>query len=380
MEAKMAGCLKPSAQVAVIGASGYTGGELLRILAGHPQVEVTWVVGHQAAGQTVGDVHPPLRGVHPSLAQKVIASFEKDFLSSLSPNPAEHDVSFQGIDVLFLALPHGESARIMESLWLTLEGLHQRGGKAPLVIDLSGDLRLVDPGIHEKVYGFAHCGSKIQSNFVYGLSEVNRSSIVQSRWVSNPGCFATACALGIAPLIRQLLIHGKVVMDCVTGSSGSGAKLSRSTHHPERSESFFAYKSFGHQHLPEIEQTMRSLQPEWDGRLVLQTHSGPFSRGIYATIHGELSGGRSEFEVAKAFDDFYQDSPFIRLGKTPPELKWVKGSQFVDLSFAVHGRDVMVNVALDNLVKGAAGQAVQNMNLAMGWPEISGLNHLGMVV
>ncbi len=377
----MAGCLNSKARVAVVGASGYTGGELLRILAGHPHVEVTWVVGHQAAGQTVGEVHPALRGVLPELSQKVVGSFEGDFLPCLS-RQALPSSPLSSLDVLFLALPHGEASRIMGALVNQLESmnpLHNASGRPPLVIDLSGDFRLTDPEVHSRAYGFAHGGEQIQQKFVYGLPELHKTQITQSRLIANPGCFATACALGLAPLVADNLISGKVVMDCVTGSTGAGTKPSKSTHHPERAESYFAYKPFVHQHLPEIEQTLKALQPEWSGRLVLQTHSGPFTRGIYGTIHAELANSSLAPAVAKAFESFYREVPLVRLGTTPPQLKWVKGSSFVDISYQVSGPDVLVTVALDNLVKGAAGQAVQNMNLAMGWSETSGLSHLGLV-
>jgi N-acetyl-gamma-glutamyl-phosphate reductase len=286
--------------------------------------------------------------------------------------------------VLFFALPHGEASRIMVDLVSRLESIKSQPnstGRAPfpLVIDLSGDFRLVDPGVHQRAYGFAHGGASLQQKFVYGLPELHKTQVTQSRLITNPGCFATACTLGLAPLVAHNLISGKVVMDCVTGSTGAGTQPSKTTHHPERAESYFAYKPFVHQHLPEIEQTLRSLQPEWSGRLVLQTHSGPFSRGIYGTIHGELADLSLGPAVAKAFESFYHAAPLVRLGTTPPHLKWVKGSPFVDISYQVRGPDVLVTVALDNLVKGAAGQAVQNMNLAMGWPETSGLSHLGLV-
>jgi N-acetyl-gamma-glutamyl-phosphate reductase len=217
---------------------------------------------------------------------------------------------------------------------------------------------------------------QLQSEFVYGLTETNRARISAARLVANPGCFATATLLGLAPLVASGMLNGRVIVDAKTGSSGSGAKAAANTHHPQRMNSFYAYKPFTHQHVPEIEQELQRVG-DWTSELVFMTHSLPVSRGIFASIYAEVSNELSETDVTKLFSDFYRDAFFIRLVKGSPDINWVKTTNFCDLGFAVRGKQVVVFSALDNLVKGAAGQAVQNMNLMVGVDEKTGLMLVG---
>jgi N-acetyl-gamma-glutamyl-phosphate reductase len=211
-----------------------------------------------------------------------------------------------------------------------------------------------------------------QAEFVYGLTETNREAIRSARLIANPGCFATSTLLGLAPLVANKLINGRVIVDAKTGSSGSGAKAAANTHHPQRMNSFYAYKPFTHQHVPEIEQELGSVG-DWTSELVFMTHSLPVSRGIFASIYAETKSELTEEELRSMFADFYRESFFVRLVKGSPDINWVKTTNFCDLGFAVRGRQVVVFSAIDNLVKGAAGQAVQNMNLMFGLCEKTGL-------
>jgi N-acetyl-gamma-glutamyl-phosphate reductase len=244
------------------------------------------------------------------------------------------------------------------------------------VIDLSGDFRLRDKEMFAEHYGREHTAMDAQGEFVYGLTETNREAIKDARLIANPGCFATATVLGLAPLVAANLIDGRVIVDAKTGSSGSGNKPAANTHHPQRSNSFYAYKPFKHQHVPEIEQELSHIG-DWTSSLVFMTHSLPVSRGIFASIYVELKQARSEAELRQIFANFYRDDFFIRIVKDSPDINWVKTTNFCDLGFAVRDRELVVFSAIDNLVKGAAGQAVQNMNLMFGLEERTGLMLIG---
>jgi N-acetyl-gamma-glutamyl-phosphate reductase len=273
--------------------------------------------------------------------------------------------SLSGLDCVFLALPHGQALEIAPRL--------PPGVKA---IDLSGDFRLNDAREFLEHYGREHTALELQGEFVYGLTETNRREIKRARLISNPGCFATATLLGLAPLVAHNLLSGRVIVDAKTGSSGSGAKAAANTHHPQRSNSFYAYKPFTHQHVPEIEQELRSVG-EWAGELILMTHSLPVARGIFASIYVETKDELTKDAVRELYEDFYRESFFVRIVDGSPDINWVKTTNFCDLGFAVRGRSLVVFSAIDNLVKGAAGQAVQNMNLMFGLDERTGLMLLG---
>lgn len=335
-------------KVGIFGGSGYGGAELLRLLLLHPQVEIEVVTANEHAGKTVGEVHRNLYG-----------------LTGLRFERASADLSEAAeLDCLFLALPHGQA---LESAPQLLKG--QSNVK---VIDLSGDFRLRDGAEYAQHYGREHTAMDAQAQFVYGLTETNREAIKAARFISNPGCFATATLLGLAPLVAHNLLDGRVIVDAKTGSSGSGAKPAANTHHPQRMNSFYAYKPFTHQHVPEIEQELRAVG-DWTSNLVFMTHSLPVARGIFASIYAETKREMSAEEAREVFGDFYRDAFFVRLVEGSPDINWVKTTNFCDIGLAVRGRQLVVFSALDNLVKGAAGQAVQNMNLMFGLDEKTGL-------
>jgi N-acetyl-gamma-glutamyl-phosphate reductase len=336
-------------KIGIFGGSGYGGSELLRILLQHPNADLQFVTANEHAGKAVGDVHKNLLGLTDLKFTKV-----DDQLSSLT-----------GVDCAFFALPHGQAMEIAPKMPANVK-----------VIDLSGDFRLREADLFAKHYGREHTAMEAQSQFVYGLTETNRERIKSATRIANPGCFATATLLGLAPLAANNLLSCRVIVDAKTGSSGSGAKAAANTHHPQRSNSFYAYKPFTHQHVPEIEQELRSIG-EWNNELVFMTHSLPVSRGIFASIYCELKNEISAADAAAMFAEFYRDSFFIRFVEGSPDINWVKTTNFCDIGFAARGRQLVVFTALDNLVKGAAGQAVQNMNLMFGLDEKTGLMLIG---
>ncbi len=336
-------------RIGIFGGSGYGGSELLRILLGHPNAEVAFVTANEQAGKAVGDVHRNLYGL-------------TDLRFTSPPNKLE---GLMDIDCTFLALPHGQAMEIAPRLPAEVK-----------VIDLSGDFRLRDKNEFEQHYGREHTAMEAQSGFVYGLTETNREAIKNARLISNPGCFATATILGLAPLVANNLINGRVVVDAKTGSSGSGAKAAANTHHPQRMNSFYAYKPFTHQHVPEIEQELRALG-DWVGDLVFMTHSLPVARGIFDSIYVEGRNELSAEELKTIFSGYYRDSFFVRLVEGSPDINWVKTTNFCDIGWATRGKQIVIFSALDNLVKGAAGQAVQNMNLMFGLCEKTGLGLIG---
>ncbi len=343
-------------RVGILGGSGYVGGELLRLLLFHPSVEIAWVTAQERAGRSVADVHPNLR----RLAEiPLLPMPTADTVSSLT----------DGLDCLFLALPHGQSMELVPRIPDRVK-----------VIDLGGDFRLKDPRVFQTYYGKPHCASEHLERFVYGLTELYRAEIARASRVANPGCFATAVLLGLAPFAAAHLAVGRVVVDAKTGSSGAGAKPVETTHHPRRANSFFAYKPFVHQHLPEIAQALEHLfEDRWSERLLLQVHSAPLVRGIFASIYLVLAEPQTEETIGDLFRRFYADAFFVRLlgPNVSPDVAWVKHTNFCDIGWAVRGTEAIVFVVLDNLVKGAAGQAVQNLNVMFGLDETTGLKWPG---
>src|SRR4029079_4115746 len=333
-------------RVGIFGGSCYGGAELLRILLFHPNAELVFVTANEQAGKSIAEVHRNLNGL-------TNLNFIKD----------AEDLS--DIDCVFLALPHGQAMDIVPRLPATVKA-----------IDLSGDFRLRDQSVFEKHYKQPHTAMDAQPEFVYGLTETNREAIRDARLIANPGCFGTATLLGLAPLVANHLLHGRVVVDAKTGSSGSGAKAAANTHHPQRMTSFYAYKPFTHQHVPEIEQELAHVG-DWTSELVFMTHSLPVARGIFASIYAESKLELAEAELRNIFADFYSESFFVRLVNGSPDINWVKTTNFCDIGFAARGKQIVIFSAIDNLVKGAAGQAVQNMNLMFGWDETTGLKLIG---
>ncbi|HYE64542.1 MAG TPA: N-acetyl-gamma-glutamyl-phosphate reductase, partial [Pyrinomonadaceae bacterium] len=298
----------------IFGGSGYGGSELLRLLLLHPHVEVSLVTANEHAGQAVGEVHRNLRGL-------------TDLRFVRAPEDLE---GLSGLECIFLALPHGQAMEIAPRLPQSLK-----------VIDLSGDFRLRDRVLFEQHYGREHTAMEAQAGFVYGLTETNRAAIRQARLVSNPGCFATATLLGLAPLVAGNLLNGRVIVDAKTGSSGSGAKPAANTHHPQRMNSFYAYKPFTHQHVPEIEQELRTVG-DWTSEMVFMTHSLPVARGIFASIYVETKNEMTAEEVRAVFARFYSEAFFVRLVEGSPDINWVKTTNFCDIGFAARGRQLVI--------------------------------------
>lgn len=341
--------LNEKIKIAIFGGSGYGGSELLRILLFHPNAEIVLVTGSEHAGKAVGDVHKNLSGLTELRFEKSPADLSK----------------LENIDVAFFALPHGQALNLIPNLLPHIK-----------VIDLSGDFRINDADVFKQFYNLVHTALDMQRKFVYGLTETNREAIKTANYIANPGCFATATLLALAPMVKSGLLTGKIIVDAKTGSSGSGAKAAANTHHPQRMNSFYAYKPFAHQHVPEIEQHLKSVG-EFANEFVFMTHSLPVSRGIFASCYLETTVNLTSEDVNNLYKLFYKDSFFVRVVENSPDINWVKTTNFCDIAAHSSGRQIVVFSALDNLVKGASGQAVQNMNLMFGLEETAGLMLVG---
>ncbi len=335
-------------RVAVFGAAGLVGGELLRLLSLHPRVGALTAVSKSHAGKTASDVHK--------------AMLHLPAVSLVDQAPVE---AAAGADVVFCAMAHGESQAVMPALLAS---------GARCVIDLGADFRLNDAAVFAKHYG-EHTCPDLQACFVYGLPEAYRDRIRSARAIANPGCFATACQLLLLPLATAGKLPATLPVFAVTGSSGAGATPKSTTHHPFRSDNLFAYKMLAHQHEPEIDQTLTDLA-HTPRRVRLLAHSGPFVRGIHATVYLH-DPTLAEVDLAALFRDYYAPHPFVMVLKRAPEVAEVAGSNFVHIHVAQCGPEAELLLVLDNLVKGAAGQAIQNMNLALGFAEKDGLQHPG---
>ena len=336
-------------RIAIFGGSGYGGSELLRILLFHPEAEIVLVTANEHAGKAVGEVHKNLFG-----------------LTDLRFEKSPEDLSaLENVDVAFFALPHGQALNLIPQLPANVK-----------VVDLSGDFRINDADVFKQFYKLEHSATDLQKQFVYGLTETNREQIKSANYIANPGCFATATLLALAPMVKSGLLTGKIIVDAKTGSSGSGAKAAANTHHPQRMNSFYAYKPFQHQHVPEIEQHLRQVG-DFSSEFIFMTHSLPVSRGIFASCYLETTVNLTTEDVSNLFKDFYKDSFFVRIVENSPDINWVKTTNFCDLATHSNGKQIVVFAALDNLVKGASGQAVQNMNLMCGLDERTGLMLIG---
>jgi N-acetyl-gamma-glutamyl-phosphate reductase len=337
---------------AILGASGYGGGELLRWLATHPQVGSIRGTARALAGKPFGSAHPNLNGL-------VEGRFEEDipwaeFARAEQP-------------VVFAALPHGELAQRLpdlEAAWA------QAGmGERLLLVDLSGDFRLKDPKVFQAAYGGAHPCPEHLRRFVYGLPEWNRAALAGARRIASPGCFATALQLALLPL--RGLDLGWLAASAATGSSGSGANPALGTHHPLRASDFKAYKVLNHQHLAEVQAGMAAMGIR--GRLAFVPQSAPMVRGIFAAVQFALPEGLDQAGLQARAEEGFRDAPLVRLVAESPRVGAVAGSAFADLAVAARDGNGVVLAAIDNLGKGMAAQAVQSMNLALGLPETLGL-------
>jgi N-acetyl-gamma-glutamyl-phosphate reductase len=334
--------------IGIIGASGYSGAELLRILLNHPSVEITKVFANTSAGKRVDEVHP-------YFLKRSDLQFEK-----YSPEAAA------GLDIVFIALPSGEAPSIIPSL-LPIVGK---------VIDLGGDFRLHDMEEYKRYYKRNHEAAEYVPQAVYGLPELYRTAIQSARFITNPGCYPTGAILGIAPaLIEYLIADHNIVVSSLSGVSGAGRSANVDTLFTEVNENVRAYKVGVHQHAPEIRQTLSHVFGHHVS-LTFVPHLIPINRGIYSSIYAPLKAVVSVTDVIALYKKFYAHAPFVRIiEKGVPEIKNVLGTNYCDISFAVdvENNTLIILSVIDNLVKGAAGQAVQNMNLMAGLSETAGL-------
>jgi N-acetyl-gamma-glutamyl-phosphate/LysW-gamma-L-alpha-aminoadipyl-6-phosphate reductase len=341
--------IQPTFRASIVGGSGYVGGELLRLLLGHPQVAVAQVTSQRYAGRFVHGVHPNLRG---ATALKFCG------VEDLQP-----------CDVLFLALPHGRAAAQIEQF----AELSER------IVDLSADFRLRDGVSYKRWSGRSHPAPDWLSRFVYGLPELRRDCLREARFVSGVGCNATAVNLALAPLARAGLIE-RAIVDLKVGSSEGGNQHSEASHHPERSGSLRSFAPTGHRHQAEIEQELGEFELHFSATAVEMV------RGILCTAHVFLDEDVSEKEIWQLYRAAYGKEPFIRLVKDRkgiyryPEPKILAGTNFCDIGFEKDEKcnRLVVLSALDNLMKGAAGTAVQALNVMMGWQETAGLGFVGL--
>jgi N-acetyl-gamma-glutamyl-phosphate reductase len=345
----------------LIGGTGYGGAELLRRLLFHPNVEVVRVTAADNIGKKLGDVHFNLSSVSQLTFEQVPAA-----------------AASKGVDVVFLALPHKTTAKVV------LEILDS--GYAGRIVDMSGDFRLRDPAAYEKFYGVAHPRPAMLTDgaFVYGLPELNRAALKSAKYVASPGCFATAIALGLVPLAKAGLLNGPVQTVAATGSSGSGANPAIGTHHPLRASNLRTYKPLDHQHIPEIVQTLAAVGAR-DLALEFVPVSAPLPRGIFATSFVDVPASTTKDQLTAAWKSAFAGEPFIRIldGDRQPEVVAVSGGNYVEVGFTLGPtvgarRRVVCFSALDNLVKGGAGQSIQAFNVMMGFVERATLAEPGL--
>jgi N-acetyl-gamma-glutamyl-phosphate/LysW-gamma-L-alpha-aminoadipyl-6-phosphate reductase len=340
-------------RTAVVGASGYVGGELLRLLTDHPEVKLTQITSETYAGQYAHFVHPNLRG-RATLRFRPLAELES-------------------CDLLFLALPHAQA----------MDRIEHFAGLAERIVDLSGDFRLRDPAGYPRWYGREHPAPDWLARFVYGLPELHRDELAGARFASGTGCNATVTTLALWPLYRRRLVR-ETVVEVKVGSSEGGNKHSPASHHPERSGVVRTYSPKGHRHIAEMIQEL-DLDPAQSGLHFSVTSVG-IVRGALATCHCLLQEDVAERDAWRMYREDYGDEPFVRLVRARrgihryPEPKILSGSNYCDVGFVAdpEGRRLIVIAAIDNLMKGAAGNAVQAMNVMYGWPETQGLEFPGL--
>jgi N-acetyl-gamma-glutamyl-phosphate reductase len=314
-----------SIKVGIKGAAGYTGGELLRILINHSYAELVFVNSQSQAGKRVYSTHTDLLG-----------DTELLFTDKLP---------FESVDVIFLCSGHGQSLKFLAENNIP---------PSVKIIDLSTDYRDESNG------------------FIYGLPELNRERIISSNKIANPGCFATSIQLALLPLAANNLLKSEVHVSAVTGSTGAGQSLSTSTHFSWRSNNISIYKAFTHQHLAEIGQSLKQLQNGFEKEINFIPYRGNFTRGIMANVYLDYDGTQEEADAI--FEEYYVEHPFCTISKSPIDLKQVINTNKCLLEIQKHGNKLLITSIIDNLVKGASGQAVQNMNIAFGLPETTGLN------
>ena len=342
-------------KVGIIGATGYTGLELLRFLIHHPNIEITALTSQKYAGIEIGQVFP-------ALTDQIQIKCEELSAQRI----------LEKTDFLFTAVPHKTAMEIVPIF-------HQKGKR---IVDLSADFRLKDANIYEKWYQ-KHTAADLLPESVYGLPELHREEIRKAKIVGNPGCYPTGALIGLIPLVKNgLIAHEGIVVDSKSGVSGAGRDVVLESLFCEVNEGVKAYKVFAHRHTPEIDQELSQVARR-EIRVTFVPHLIPMDRGILSTLYVRLKKKMKTDELLNAFHDFYRGEPFVRIypkGKLP-NTKDVRGSNFCDIGVAVSEPDdrAVIVTAIDNLVKGASGEAVQNMNIMLGYPETMGLDVLPVV-
>jgi LysW-gamma-L-alpha-aminoadipyl-6-phosphate/LysW-L-glutamyl-5-phosphate reductase len=327
---------------AILHGAGYAGGELVRLLLSHEDVSLTLVTSRAFAGEPLWKAHPVLRG-------------QTDLAFS-----AEDEVDFAGLDAVFIAAEHGKGAKAVLGL--------REAGFTGAIVDLSADFRFKVAGLYERWFGFTHPAPELLATSIYGIPEIYAPYPAGTTFVANPGCFATGVSMALWPLSCRLDLFDASVT-ALTGASGSGARPKETTHFPTRDGNVRAYKVLSHQHLPEIQQV---LGPH--ANVAFAPVSGPWTRGIWGTAHVALPEGTGAADVAGWYEEAFAGKPFVRLWPDHlPELRFSVGTPFIDIGWVVRDGRLVVGFALDNLLKGAASQAVQNLNLILGLPETTGL-------
>jgi N-acetyl-gamma-glutamyl-phosphate/LysW-gamma-L-alpha-aminoadipyl-6-phosphate reductase len=343
-------------KVGVVGASGYVGGELLRLLVVHPKVEVNMVTSRQKAGEYVHRIHPSLKG-----------------FVDLTFSPLDMEKLVNSCDIVFTSVPHGKSNKIVNELY----------GRGIKIIDLSADFRLKNPKDYVKWYGWEHPFPELLSKSVYGVPELHREDIKKSQLVSCPGCMAVTSLLALKPLIENNLIDTEhIVVDSKIGSSGAGIKANAGTHHAMRYGVIRPYKPAKHRHTGEIEQEL-GLIAKKTIKVSMSPHAVNIVRGILTTNHTFMRKPMSELELWKVYRNSYRNEPFLRFIRDKkglykfPDPKFLIGSNFCDIGFDIDedNQRLVALSASDNLMKGAAGSAIQNMNILYGFDETEGLKY-----
>ena len=334
--------MAPMTEVAILGASGYVGAELLRLCSGHPQLRPARLFGDSQAGQTLAAVHPHLAPAYPHL---VVERFE----------PAALD----GIGLVFAALPHGHSQKLASEIL----------GRGVKFVDLGADFRLDEAEAYARWYGEEHQAPELLDRFVYGIPELHREAIRSADAVAAAGCYPTSAILALKPLL-ELVEADSLIVDAASGVSGAGKGLKDETHFNSVDENFTAYGLLNHRHTAEMEMAL-------GGRLLFTPHLAPMNRGILATCYAEAKGPCDPLAVLR---DAYADEPFVIVSERPPSTKWTLGSNCVHVTARYDERTgrVLAIAALDNLVKGAAGQMIQCANLMLGFEETEGLPRVGV--
>ncbi|MGA3157389.1 MAG: N-acetyl-gamma-glutamyl-phosphate reductase [Steroidobacteraceae bacterium] len=337
----------------VLGGTGYVAGELLRLISAHPQLKLAAVMSDSQPGELVAKAFPHLGAV---LGETVFAS----------QSAIESQLRTLKAPAIFSAAPHGVSAGLID----TLLGVAEQAGGQPHVVDISADFRYATAAAYEAVYKHAHGAPARLAQFTCAVPEHLQQS--PTRHVAHPGCFATATLLASVPVLALGITAPELFVSAVTGSTGSGRKPTEGTHHPTRHSDLYAYNALTHRHAPEIS-VCAAAASGVTAQFAFVPHSGPFARGIHATVQGVLQKPLDTRALIGALREYYAHSPFVRVLDKPPRIKEVAGSNYAHLSAASDGRTAVVLCAIDNLNKGAAGGAVQWMNRLLGLPETSGL-------